>query len=155
VEQLERLILEGRFCEIRMLFYVGKDVLRWVDQCVEIVEREPALKQSSIEPQSFVSMLIDDPPNGIREKLSQWGVQDYRSIFARAVGMNSVFSVAPDQSTLAAEFISNYHIYADQLYSCWRSAREFNRIRSQDFPFDLYASGEYTRMLEQEWTAEG
>ena len=27
-QEIERTLLEGRFCEIRMLFYVGKDLLR-------------------------------------------------------------------------------------------------------------------------------
>ena len=32
LERLEEIVLEGRFCEIRMLFYVGKDTARWIDQ---------------------------------------------------------------------------------------------------------------------------
>ena len=27
-----------------MLFYVGKDLLRWIDQCLELVERTPELR---------------------------------------------------------------------------------------------------------------
>src|SRR5438132_4535301 len=38
-EDLERKVLDGRYCEIRMLFYVGLDVVRWVDQCMDTVER--------------------------------------------------------------------------------------------------------------------
>jgi hypothetical protein len=38
-DELDRALLEGRYCEIRMLFYVGKDLLRWIDQCLEHVER--------------------------------------------------------------------------------------------------------------------
>ena len=30
MEDIERTLLDGRFCEIRMLFYVGKDLLRWM-----------------------------------------------------------------------------------------------------------------------------
>jgi hypothetical protein len=154
MEQLERLILDGRFCEIRMLFYVGKDVLRWIEQCVEVVQREPELRESGIAAQSFAAMLIDDPPPGIREKLSEWGVQDYRAIFARAIGLNSVFAEVPRQPDVTPDFTVNYHYFADQLYTCWRSAREFHRIRSEDFEFDLFASGEYSRLLEQEWSVD-
>jgi hypothetical protein len=152
VDQLERIILDGRFCEIRMLFYVGRDVLRWIEQCVEGIRREPEMRESGIEPQSFASMLIDDPPAEVRDKLTDWGVQDYRAIFARAVGLNAIFSEVPDQSLLASEFVRNYHYYADQMYTCWRTSREYNRIRSEDFGFDLFASGEYSRMLEREWS---
>jgi hypothetical protein len=31
-EELERTLLDGRYQEIRMLFYVGRDILRWIDQ---------------------------------------------------------------------------------------------------------------------------
>ena len=32
-EELNRRLLEGRFHEIRMLCYVGKDLERWIEQC--------------------------------------------------------------------------------------------------------------------------
>lgn len=151
VEQLQRIILDGRYCEIRMLFYVGRDVLRWIDQCVETVQREPQFRESGIEAQSFASMLIDDSPAEVKDKLNEWGVQDYRAIFARAIGLNSIFAEAPEQSLLSLEFIRNYHYYADQMYTCWRTSRDYARIKSEDFGFDLYASGEYSRMLERQW----
>ena len=44
-QDIERTLLEGRFCEIRMLFYVGKDLLRWIEQCMELVERSPELSR--------------------------------------------------------------------------------------------------------------
>src|SRR5947207_2615606 len=50
-EDLERKVLEGRYCEIRMLFYVGRDVLRWVDQCMEQVERNRHLLPAGIQRQ--------------------------------------------------------------------------------------------------------
>ena len=152
VEQLERIILDGRYCEIRMLFYVGRDVLRWIEQCVECLHREPELREAGVEAQSFAAMLIDDPPSDVREKLTEWGVQDYRSIFARSIGLNAIFGEVPDQSMLASEFIRNYHTYADQMYTCWRATRDFARIRSEQFGFDLFASGEYSRLLEREWS---
>ena len=43
-EDLERALLEGRYQEVRMLFYVGKDILRWVGQCMDHVNRYPELK---------------------------------------------------------------------------------------------------------------
>ena len=43
-EELERRLLAGRYGELRMLYFVGKDVFRWVDQCVEWAQRIPALQ---------------------------------------------------------------------------------------------------------------
>src|SRR5579864_8982644 len=38
-EDLDRALLEGRYSELRMLYYVGKDVARWIDQCLELAQR--------------------------------------------------------------------------------------------------------------------
>src|SRR5579864_6469835 len=38
-EDLDRALLEGRYSELRMLFYVGRDLARWIEQCVELVDR--------------------------------------------------------------------------------------------------------------------
>src|SRR5262245_48185626 len=57
-EDIERALLDGRFCEIRMLFYVGKDLLRWIEQCIELVERSPELRSSGIRYQSFAAYLV-------------------------------------------------------------------------------------------------
>ena len=35
---------EGRYQEIRMLFYVGRDILRWIEQCVDHVSRYPEMQ---------------------------------------------------------------------------------------------------------------
>jgi hypothetical protein len=151
VEQLEETIAEGRMCEVRMLFYVGRDLLRWIEQCVEMVEREETLRTEPILAQSFSALLVEDAPALVKEKLGTWGVQDYKAIFARSIGLNAVFSEAPDHTMLAREFVRNYHQYADHMYQCWLSARQFVRIRSAEFDFELYASGEYSRMLERQW----
>src|SRR5262245_16320951 len=37
-DELERRLLDGRYCEIRMLFYVGRDLMRWIEQCQEYVD---------------------------------------------------------------------------------------------------------------------
>src|ERR1051326_6803559 len=38
-DDLNRLLLEGRFSEISMLFFLGKDVVRWTGQCQEFAAR--------------------------------------------------------------------------------------------------------------------
>src|SRR2546427_823891 len=54
---------------------------------------------------------------------------------------------------LAEEFLRNYHRYADSLYRCYMESQPHQAISSTNFRFDLYASGEYSRMLETQWDA--
>ena len=151
VNELDRRLLEGRYCEIRMLYYVGKDLVRWIEQCMDIVQRDPALQTENINEQSFAQLLIDDPPENVKEKLRRWGVADYRAIFSRALGLNMVFGDAPTRLTLADSFIRHYYRYADHMYACYQSQTPGRQIRCSSFEFDLFASGEYSRLLEREW----
>lgn len=150
-EQLDRQLLDGRYCELSMLFYVGKDVLRWADQSIEVVRRHQSLRESGFRPQSFITLLVEDPPPKVDQKLRGWGVQEYKRIFSRGVGLHAVFSHLPPPELLSAEFIRNYHRFADHLYACQQQLFPFTPARASDFDFDLYASGEYARMLEREW----
>ena len=150
-DQLDRKLLEGRFCEIRMLFYVGKDLLRWMEQCMDVVERNGELIKAGVRPESFAAFLVEDPPVAVREKLKKWGVADYKAIFTRAIGLNAVFAGVPARELLSDEFIRNYYRFADHMFACRQMLHVFTEIRSANFTFDLYASGEYSRMLEREW----
>jgi hypothetical protein len=150
-DDLDRVLLEGRFCEIRMLYYVGKDLIRWIDQCVEFANREPDLRVRDLKYQSFAALLVAHPPEPVREKLRKWGVADYRSIFSRALGLNAVFAQVPEQTTLAPDFIRHYYRYADQMFQLRQSATEFSELAPGEFDFQLYASGEYSRLLERQW----
>src|SRR5271154_2460096 len=87
-EDLDRALLEGRYSELRMLFYVGKDVIRWIDQCLEYAGRTTELANPAIRFQSFASLLLQDPPVEVQEKLKRWGVTDYKAIFARGIAVN-------------------------------------------------------------------
>jgi hypothetical protein len=149
--ELEQKLIDGRFCELRMLFYLGKDLGRWVEQCLEVVERDSQLKTSGVRAQSFATMLVEDPPDNVRDKLKTWGVADYKAIFSRAIGLNSVFADVPERDLLSLEFVRNYYRYADHMFACTQQMVPFTEIRSKNFQFDLFASGEYTRMLEREW----
>ena len=153
-EDLERRLLAGRYAEIRMLYFLGKDVLRWIEQCVEWGQRVPELSGAEIRPQSFAALLTADPPEAVKEKLVRWGVVDYVSIFTRAIGLNAMFIQPPAFDTLAEEFLRNYHRYADFLYRCYLDSQPHRTVASANFRFALYASGEYSRMLESEWAAE-
>lgn len=152
--ELDRRLLDGRYCEIRMLFYVGKDIARWVEQCLESAEREDDLRAMGLQAHSFLNLLIKDTPPGVREKLRKWGVADFQAIFTRAVGLNTIFAVVPEKEQIAAEFTRNYYRYVDQVFTCSSHQIEFPIMKADQFVFELYASGEYSRMLERQWDAD-
>jgi len=153
-EDLKRRLLAGRYAEIRMLYYLGKDILRWIEQCVEWGQRVPELSGAEIHPQSFAGLLTADAPEAVKEKLVRWGVVDYVSIFTRALGLNAMFIQPPAFDILAEEFLRNYHRYADFLYRCYMDSQPHRTVAAANFHFALYASGEYSRLLESEWAAE-
>ncbi len=151
-EDLERALLVGRYCEIRMLYYVGKDVARWVEQCVEVAGRDDRIPEQEVESRSFISLLIDNPPPPVELKLKSWGVSDYKSIFARSIALNVLFADVPARNELADEFVRNYFRYTDQIFQSYRNQKSFATLSGEDFDFELFASGEYSRMLEREWS---
>ncbi len=153
--EIEQRLLDGRLCELRMLLYLGRDLARWIEQCLEVVDRDPVLRGNGIKFQSFAAMLVEDPPDNVREKLKTWGVADYKAIFTRALGLNSVFADMPERDMLNTEFIRVYYRFADHMYACNQKGISFTEVRSRNFPFDLFASGEYSRMLEREWKLDG
>src|SRR3954454_9901564 len=59
-DELRRRLLVGRYSELRMLFFLGKDVFRWIDQCQEWAERLPELQTWEVRPQSFARLLTKD-----------------------------------------------------------------------------------------------
>jgi hypothetical protein len=151
-EELKRRLLTGRHCEIRMLYFLGKDVFRWIGQCMEIVERTPELESTAVKRQSFAGLLTGGPPATVREKLIRWGVADYPAVFARAIGLNTLFAEPPEFPALAEDFLRHYHSAASLLYQSFLDAEPHRAIDGKSFRFELYASGEYTKMLETEWS---
>jgi hypothetical protein len=153
-DELTRKLLEGRVCEIRMLFFVGKDLLRWIAHCMDFVGSIAVLKTAGVREQSFAEFLVQSPPESVRAKLRGWGVFDYKSIFSRAIGLNVVFSEPPNEDTVTPEFIRNYFRYADHLFVCRQQMQAFTEITTDNFHFEIYASGEYSRLLEKSWSKE-
>jgi hypothetical protein len=151
LEQLQEMLLEGRYCELRMLYYVGKDTDRWIEQCLELVEREPELRSAGFEWQSFACLLVEDTPSSVVAKLRSWGVTDHRPIFSRGLGLHGVFGDAPTREALAEEFLRDHHRYADELFACRKASSAYARANPALFPFDLFASGEYASLLERQW----
>ena len=153
-EDLERALLEGRYQEIRMLFYVGKDVLRWIEQCMEHVSRDPELRTSAFQPQSFAAYLVQNPPAEVVSKLKKWGVSNHKSIFSRALGLNVILADMPPQEMFAPDFLRHYHRYADQMFHCHLGQTPFADPEQLGFEFEIFASGEYSRMLERGWAEQ-
>jgi hypothetical protein len=151
-DELDQSLLEGRYCEIRMLFYVGKDLVRWIEQSLEHVERHPGFRDSGIKFQSFASYLVNNTPAAVQAKLRKWGVADFKSIFMRAIGLNAILAAVPERGILSDDFVRNYYRYADSIFLCRQSQTVFTDISQMNFDFDIYASGEYSRMLEREWS---
>ncbi len=65
-EDLDRALLDGRFSELRMLYYVGKDLARWISQCLEFVEHHRDALPKGICYQSFAALLIQDAPLAVQ-----------------------------------------------------------------------------------------
>lgn len=149
--ELERKVLTGRYTEVRMLYYIGKDVFRWIEQCIEHLDRDSALLEAEIHEQSMAELLVLSTPESVQAKLRSWGVADYQAIFSRAIGLFSVFREPPSFQLLSDHFLRNYHRCADHLYQCFIEAQPHRTITVENFRFQLYASGEYSRMLETQW----
>lgn len=150
-EDLDRALLQGRHSEIVMLFYVGKDLVRWIEQCLEYVARQPELRDSGIRYQSFAEYLVKHTPAAVQAKLRRWGVADYRSIFISALALNTLLASPPEWPKLGEEFVRNYYRYADQIFTTRQNEAPFASIEALNFDFEIFASGEYSRMLEREW----
>src|SRR5450759_410497 len=68
-DDLKRRLLSGRYAEMRMLFFLGKDVFRWIDQCVEWAQRVTDFAALELRHQTFAGQLTKDPPESVTEKL--------------------------------------------------------------------------------------
>lgn len=149
--ELDRQLLDGRYAEVRMLFYVGKDIFRWMDQCLDTCARETELVGHTLYQQSFAQLLIKHTPDDVQEKLKNWGVVEYVRIFSRSIGIYAQFFEPPGREVLHGDYLRHYYRYADYAFAAWRDLRKSPELPPENFPFVLYASGEYTRMLEQQW----
>lgn len=150
-DDLRRSLLDGRYAEIKMLYYVGKDVLRWIEQCLDYLQRTEGALPGGVEPQSFASLLIQHTPPAVAEKLRKWGVSDYQSIFSRGLGLNAMFQQVPPREALSDDFVRGYFRFADQLFAAYQGQTVYATLGCEQFRFDLFSSGEFSRMLEREW----
>ena len=151
LEEMARLVTGGRYQELKMLIYIGRDLQRWAEQCVDFVNREPHLRGAGLLEQSFVTMLVNRPPVSFAAKMTKWGITDQRSIFSRAIGLNSVFDQPPPMESLGAKFLQSYQRYADYLFICYQTMVQYRSLDQDGFVFDLYASEEYAKLLADGW----
>jgi hypothetical protein len=148
-ELLREKILDARYREVTWLYYIGRDVVRWIEQCLDFARTREELRHPDLRFQSFAALLTENPPAPVKEKLQRWGVVDIKRIFSRAIGINSLFSQLPAFELFSEEFLHNYYIYADCIFSCRQNACTFIRLDAAKGRFDLYSSGEYTSILER------
>ncbi len=153
VHDLDQKLLLGRYAELRMLYYIGKDLSRWAEQCTETVMGSPVFGERRIRPETFTLYLVQYIPTHVRQKLEAWGVLDFCSLFRRAIGLHGVFQNMPPAESFSPDFLRRYHRHIDQWYEQRLKDNSFDRAQADEFIFDLYASGEYTLMLEQSWAA--
>ena len=146
---LEQRVLIGRYQEIRMLLFLGKDIFRWLQQCVDCMARTET--EARLSEQSFASLVVEHPPAGVRDKLERWGVTDRRAVFSRAIGIHTLFASPPPLETLSPTLLKNYHRFADHAYICFQHLRPFEELHPKDFEFEIYASEEYAQLLSDQW----
>ena len=152
-EDLDRSLMRGRYAELRMLFYVGKDLDRWLEQCCEVAHSQAGSAARSFTPESFIPLLVERVPGHVRSKLETWGVVDFTALFRRALGLHMVFAEPPPVECLTGDFLRRYHRYIDQWFELRMNQKQVRRCTTEEFTFDLFASGEYAQMLEKTWQA--
>ncbi len=150
-EDLDQQLLRGRYAELRMLFYIGKDLKRWMEQCTESAVFSGQFMGQRLRPETFAVFLVQHVPDHVRTKLETWGVLDFCALFRRSIGLHTVFHEFPAAANFSPDFLRRYHRHLDLWYE--QNLREcvFDRPQPHQFTFDLFASGEYTLMLEQSW----
>lgn len=142
--------LESRFSELRMLSFLGKDVDRWLAQCLEFAQTDGPDLEGATEA-SFISLLLFDPPLAAARKLSDWGIGNHQIVFSRALGLNLVYPFPPGPEGLSEGLLRNFHHYADALFDVRLKRRAGRELRGDRYTFEIYASSEYSRLLERSW----
>ncbi len=149
--ELDQQLLRGRYAELRMLYYIGKDLIRWMDQCCETAVASGVFTHVRVRPETFGMMLVQTVPVHVRAKLEGWGVLDFCALFRRSIGLHAIFQEFPSVEAFTPEFLRRYHRHLDQWYEYRLREAAAHKAEADEFQFDLYASGEYALMLEQSW----
>jgi hypothetical protein len=147
---LHQKMLRGRYQEVRMLLFLGKDISRWIDQSLGYLARQSGA-DPGINAQTLARVAVESPPEGVTAKLEKWGVADRKAIFARAIGIHSIFDAPPPLDSLAPAFLQNYHRYADHAWMCFQHLKPFHPVEASQFHFEIFASEEYSKILSAQW----
>jgi len=150
---IQQRVILGRYQEIRMLLFLGKDIFRWIDQCMDQMERSGNIGLR-INAQCFSALIVDSPPEPVRKKLEDWGVSDRRAVFSRAIGIRCLFEEPPDIDMLSPMFLEHYHRFADYSYICFQQMKPWQPMDGASFNFPIYASEEYSRLLSEQWQTQ-
>jgi hypothetical protein len=147
VEARERL-LQAKYCEFRMLCFIGRDLKRWMSQCTDFVLREALLANTGIREQSFSDLLVKRTPPSVVARFESWGVADYHRILRRAIGVAAVFPYPPDFTLVSTDFLENCGAFGDILFACYQELTSFRALDPEQFRFALYTSSEYISAME-------
>ncbi len=150
---IQQRVILGRFQEVRMLLFLGKDIFRWIDQCMDQMERSGNIGLR-INAQCFSGLIVDSPPESVKKKLEDWGVSDRRAVFSRAIGIRCLFEEPPDIDMLSPMFLEHYHHFADYSYICFQQMKSWQPLDGGSFDFPIYASEEYSRLLSEQWQTQ-
>src|SRR5205814_4737899 len=52
-QDLDERLVRGRYAELRMLYYIGKDLIRWMEQCTESAAASGGFEGRRIGPETF------------------------------------------------------------------------------------------------------
>src|SRR5947209_20133504 len=124
VEDLDQQLLLGRYAELRMLFYIGKDLTRWMDQAAESVQLSGQFEGRAIRPETFAALLVQHVPAHVKTKLEGWGVLDFCALFRRSIGLHGVFRDFPLAESFSHDFMRRYHRHLDHWFA--------TRMRSEE-----------------------
>ena len=150
---LQHRVMLGRYQEIRMLVFLGKDIFRWIDQCLDQAERSGDISVR-VNQQCFSALIVEAPPESVKAKLEGWGVTDRKAVFSRAIGIRCLFEEPPAIDVLSPMFLENYHRFADYSYMCFQQMKAFQQLTGETVDFRIYASEEYSRILSEQWQAD-
>ena len=144
----KRNMLLAKYCEFRMLCFVGKDLMRWIKQCADFASRDALLAQTGVREQSFSDFVVNRTPPNVAARFRNWGVADYVHILSRSIGLNAVFPNPPEYTAVTEEFLEGVCTYADGLFTCYQNLKPFTHLDPERFSLLLYTSDEYVNTLE-------
>ena len=77
----------------------GKDLFRWIEQCVDSVGAAHNREDQGLREQSFAQLLVRYPPRTVRDKLAAWGVTDFRGHLRARAGSDHILPASRRSSS--------------------------------------------------------